>query len=287
MPSQPEAPAPVTTPQTGTQTEGASSARSPAAEPRRAAGAARRRSRRLSEPTQEPVATASRDPASRSPASTPSQRNDTLWRIASRVRSRDRVASINRTMIALFRANPAAFNGNINRLRAGSVLRIPELSEIEAISTGEATAEVARQTAEWSGRAADADRAGRSESPAAGDARRNAVAPPSATPAPEQVAQAPSTRADDAGADAARQSRRSCRARAWPRPSRASTETPVEAAASGRDADDAQPTEPAAETPPTTSRPRRRGRAAAPAACRRPPSRRRHCSIASASTGGC
>ena len=54
-------------------------------------------------------------------------------------------------MIALFRANPAAFNGNINRLRAGSVLRIPELAEIEAISTGEATAEVARQTAEWSG----------------------------------------------------------------------------------------------------------------------------------------
>ena len=31
------------------------------------------------------------------------------------------------------------------------MLRIPEMSEIEAISTGEATAEVARQTAEWSG----------------------------------------------------------------------------------------------------------------------------------------
>ncbi len=42
-------------------------------------------------------------------------------------------------MIALFRANPQAFSGNnINRLRAGSVLRIPELSEIEAISTDEA-----------------------------------------------------------------------------------------------------------------------------------------------------
>ena len=36
-------------------------------------------------------------------------------------------------MIALFRANPDAFNGNINRLRAGSVLRIPDMAEIEAI----------------------------------------------------------------------------------------------------------------------------------------------------------
>jgi pilus assembly protein FimV len=54
-------------------------------------------------------------------------------------------------MIALYRANPEAFRGNINRLRSGAVLRVPELAEIEAISTQEASQEVARQTQEWSG----------------------------------------------------------------------------------------------------------------------------------------
>ena len=79
------------------------------------------------------------------------QRNDTLSKIAADANPGPRRV-INQTMIALFRANPQAFSGdNINRLRAGSVLRIPELSVIEAISADEAGAEVARQTAEWSG----------------------------------------------------------------------------------------------------------------------------------------
>ena len=98
-------------------------------------------------------------------------------------------------MIALFRANPAAFNGNINRLRAGSVLRIPELADIESISTSDATAEVARQTAEWSG-------ASQPSQVAQEDANRlrlvtpgeTPAAPSAATPSPqEQVARAPST----------------------------------------------------------------------------------------------
>src|SRR5690606_29059112 len=79
------------------------------------------------------------------------QRNDTLSRIAAAANPGPRSVA-NQTMIALFRANPDAFSGNnINRLRAGSVLRIPELSQIEAISADEASAEVARQTAEWAG----------------------------------------------------------------------------------------------------------------------------------------
>ena len=70
-------------------------------------------------------------------------------------------------------------------------------------------------------RAALAGRAGRSEPAAAGHARRNAVAPSSATPAPEQVAQSADHCADDLRSDAAGQARSSCRARAWQRPSRA------------------------------------------------------------------
>lgn len=78
------------------------------------------------------------------------QRNDTLWRIASGLRpGSPRV--VNQTMIAVFRANQEAFDGNINRLRAGSVLRIPDAAELEGISQAEATAEVSRQYREWSG----------------------------------------------------------------------------------------------------------------------------------------
>ncbi len=147
MPSQSQAPAPVTTPRAGAQTEGR--IERPAAQPAPEAPTAR----------QQPVPSPE-EPARAAPtASEPSgsfgdeysvQRNDTLWRIASQINpGSPRV--VNQTMIALYRANPNAFDGNINRLRAGAVLRVPEMAEIEAISTSEASAEVARQTSEWSG----------------------------------------------------------------------------------------------------------------------------------------
>lgn len=193
MPSQPEAQAPVTTPQTGTQTqriERPVAQEQPAEPPARATPLPT-----PSEPTQEPVATASSSTSGEPIAGEYTvARNDTLYRIASRVTQDGSRREINRTMIALFRANPAAFNGNINRLRSGAVLRIPELADIEAISTGEATQEVVRQTAEWSG-------AQQPEQVAQEEANRlrlvtpeeTPVAPSSATPAPEQVARAPST----------------------------------------------------------------------------------------------
>ncbi len=73
---------------------------------------------------------------------------DTLYGIATRVRP-DRSVSLQQTMIALQRENPHAFiNDNINRLRSGEVLRIPDLSEIQAIDPREAIDEVARQNRE-------------------------------------------------------------------------------------------------------------------------------------------
>jgi pilus assembly protein FimV len=193
MPSQPEAQAqtPVTTPQTGTQTqriERQVAQEQPQEEPARATPLPT-----PSEPTQEPVATASSSSEPIAGEYTV-ERNDTLYRIASRVSESGSRREINRTMIALFRANPAAFNGNINRLRSGAVLRIPELADIEAISTGEATQEVVRQTAEWSGAQAP-------EQVAQEEANRlrlvtpeeTPAAPSPATQAPEQVARAPST----------------------------------------------------------------------------------------------
>jgi pilus assembly protein FimV len=52
------------------------------------------------------------------------QRGDTLWGITTRLRPDTRL-SMNQTMIAIYEANPQAFDGNINRLKAGVNLRIP------------------------------------------------------------------------------------------------------------------------------------------------------------------
>lgn len=153
MPTQPEsAPSPVTAPQTGMQPEGrierapappvepATPPPAPAAEPAPSEPPA---------PVEEPVAGAQPGVPALGGTYTV-RRNDTLWRIASDLRPGS-PGTVNQTMIALFRANPEAFDGNINRLRAGSVLRIPELAEIELLSTREATAEVVRQTEAWRG----------------------------------------------------------------------------------------------------------------------------------------
>lgn len=74
--------------------------------------------------------------------------NETLWRIAERYRA-DEGVGINQMMMAIYRANPQAFAGNINRLNAGAVLRIPDQATIADIGRGEAAAEVQRQTREW------------------------------------------------------------------------------------------------------------------------------------------
>jgi pilus assembly protein FimV len=199
MPSQTEQQAPVTTPQSGAPTEGRIE-RSPTPQPELA-------------PTPEPTRAV---PTPEEPVSTPSteappaiggeytvQRNDTLWRIASRVNPGSRRV-VNQTMIALFRANPEAFNGNINRLHAGSVLRIPDLADIQSIGASDATAEVARQTAEWSGAqpTAAVEESQRlrlvtpEETPAAPTAAAPATPAPAQEPSPAQGA-SPGTPATD------------------------------------------------------------------------------------------
>ena len=74
---------------------------------------------------------------------------DTLWVIALKVRPNNRI-SVQQTMLALQRANPEAFiNNNINLLKAGHVLRIPDESEIHAETSAEAVAEVRVQNQEF------------------------------------------------------------------------------------------------------------------------------------------
>jgi len=77
-------------------------------------------------------------------------RGDTLWGIASRLRPDSRL-TMNQTMLAIFEANPDAFLGNINRLKAGVELRIPSADNVFQISRGNAFSEVKRQNDEWGG----------------------------------------------------------------------------------------------------------------------------------------
>jgi pilus assembly protein FimV len=66
------------------------------------------------------------------------------WRAGERSES-----DLQRMMIAIFRANPGAFDGNINRMRRGAVLAIPARAELAAISKTEANHEIQAQMAAW------------------------------------------------------------------------------------------------------------------------------------------
>lgn len=58
--------------------------------------------------------------------------------------------SLDQMLVALFKSNPEAFSGkNMNRLKAGKVLRVPDASELAAISTADASKEVRLQAANW------------------------------------------------------------------------------------------------------------------------------------------
>ena len=94
------------------------------------------------------TAAAESGPASESPSTYRVERGDTLYKIAGALAPGDR-STTQRTMIGLFRANPEAFRGNINVLRAGAILRVPTADELSAIGAGEAATEVNRQVAAW------------------------------------------------------------------------------------------------------------------------------------------
>jgi pilus assembly protein FimV len=78
------------------------------------------------------------------------QRGETLWGLTARNRPDGRL-TMNQTMLAIFEANPDAFGGNINVLRAGASLRIPSADEVFQINRGEALSEVQRQHNDWGG----------------------------------------------------------------------------------------------------------------------------------------
>jgi len=79
-------------------------------------------------------------------------KGQTLWSVAAHLRPDSRL-TINQTMLAIFEANPDAFGGNINMLKAGASLRIPSADEVFQISRNDALSEVQRQHSVWGGSA--------------------------------------------------------------------------------------------------------------------------------------
>jgi pilus assembly protein FimV len=77
------------------------------------------------------------------------QRGDSLSAIARRL-SASTGARTDQLMLSIYRGNSGAFEGDMNRLRAGAVLRIPSGEEIAAVSPSEASSEVRRLTGSWS-----------------------------------------------------------------------------------------------------------------------------------------
>jgi len=80
----------------------------------------------------------------------PVRRGEALWVIADRMRPEG--VSVNQMMVAVYRANPHAFGGNMNVLLAGSTLRLPETADLEQLAASVATAEVQKQSDDWQNR---------------------------------------------------------------------------------------------------------------------------------------
>ncbi|WAB99574.1 LysM peptidoglycan-binding domain-containing protein [Pseudomonas putida] len=126
----------------------------------------------------EQPAAANVTPATSSAGSYTTKRRDTLWQIAAR--NTQNGGSVQQTMIAIQALNPDAFIGNnINQLKVGQVLRLPDQQQVQSIPQAEANREVAEQYAAW--------REGRRLGPRARqlDATRRGAA----DAAPERIAQ--------------------------------------------------------------------------------------------------
>ena len=86
-------------------------------------------------------------PAVSKPAQHTTTSRDTLWEIAQKHRNG---GSVQQTMLAIQALNPGAFvDGNINRLKTGQVLRLPDTVQSTALPQPQAIAEVKVQNAAW------------------------------------------------------------------------------------------------------------------------------------------
>ncbi len=141
--------APVTAPATGVGTREGAIARSADAPPVAAPAAPQ---------PDAPAEAAPAAPRGAPPASSDStagsmhvvQRGETLTAIASDAAGASaNSARTHSWMLAIYQANPRAFDRNMNVMRSGAVMRIPGEAQATAVSPVEAAAEIRRQYAAW------------------------------------------------------------------------------------------------------------------------------------------
>ncbi len=158
-------------------------------------------------------ATAPRPSAAPAASGDPSwvRSGDTLWAVAGRLRP-DSGISMNQMMVSLVEANPEAFpSGNINAMRAGFSLVVPNREAIAARSSGDAERIVAEMNRAWANRGGGAPARVALGSPATpqppapvdpAPAEAAAATPQEAPPSPsdEPVADAPEAPEPDAEA---------------------------------------------------------------------------------------
>ncbi len=76
------------------------------------------------------------------------KRGDTMYKIAEKYKLAD--VSLDRMLVALYRVNADKFGGrNMNRIRAGKVLRLPSQEEFSSVTQAEAVNEIHAQAADW------------------------------------------------------------------------------------------------------------------------------------------
>ena len=100
------------------------------------------------------------------------RRGDTVTRIAAGLVGGETGNRVNQAVVAIYQGNSAAFDGNVNLLRTGAILRLPDAAAISAIDANQALLELRRQSAQW-----------RDGAPAAEAEPRLKLVPPAA-PAP-------------------------------------------------------------------------------------------------------
>jgi len=86
-------------------------------------------------------------PQTAAPGSVTVKRGDTLGGIANRVRPSG--VSLEQTLLGLYRENPKAFDGNMNRLKTGKTLEVPSAEAVAAIPQKEAVREIKLQADDW------------------------------------------------------------------------------------------------------------------------------------------
>lgn len=96
----------------------------------------------------EPVTMEPLVPVAKAPVSIMIEKGDTLGKVADAIKPVD--VSLERMLVAMYRANAKTFDGqNMNRIKAGKILRMPGTEEIAKVTQAAAVKEIRAQVADW------------------------------------------------------------------------------------------------------------------------------------------